>query len=191
MIGPGRVALSEWTAYFRAIRDTKVAPDPMLGFHTTHHIPYHSMIRAAPFSLTLSVSYVNRAVSHFCQLWPYGRMGSFVMRLHQDCNDMGDAPNTSHSVTSFCTQHPSLTIHLLYLIRRCQINQAINNSPLVTSVFCLSTSSYPLSYVYAAYNVFHTERCQSNRCRCIGHFFPFWDGMQVIRVFWNCCACQG
>jgi len=94
------MALSEWTRYVRAFRDTRVADYSAPGVNTARRIAYHPPIAVSPFHPTLSVFYSKQTLWRCCQLWPYVGMGSLGTRLHRDCNAMGEAAKISPCVPS-------------------------------------------------------------------------------------------
>jgi hypothetical protein len=118
-------------------------------------------------------------------------MGSLGMRLHRDCNAIGDAAKTTPHVPSTCAQNAILSLLIIHIIPRRQIYVAIDNPSLVPSVSCLTTSSYLWNYVRTANDVSHAENLQSNCCWCFSHMYKFQDGIQVPRVFRYCGERQG
>jgi len=113
-------------------------------------------------------------------------MCSLGTRLHQDCNAMGDAVEISPRVPSTCAQNPFLSLIIIHIIPSPQIYVAIENPLLVSSVSCLTTSSYRWNYVRAADNVSYADNVQSNGCQGCSHLSKFRDGIQVTRVFRYC-----
>jgi len=88
-------------------------------------------------------------------------MGSLGTCLHQDCNAIGDAVNTSPRVPSTCAQNANLSLLIIYIIPGCQINVAIDNPSLVASVAGLTTRSYLSNYVRTANNASHAENLEA------------------------------
>jgi len=150
-----RMAPSEWTRSFRAVRDITVAAHSMPSINTTRCVVYCPTITVSPFLLTLSVSYFKQSLSHCGQLWLHLRMGSLGMRLHQDCNALGDAAKTSPHVPSTCVQNATLSLLIVHIIPSHQMYVAIDNPSLVPSISCFATSRYLWNYVRASDNVYH------------------------------------
>jgi len=187
----GGMAPSEWTRSIRAIWDTPVADYSAPSINTTLRVAYRPPMGVSPFLLTLSVSYFKRTLWHWGQLWPYIGMGSLGMRLHRDCNAMGDTAKISPRVPSTCAQNAILSLLIIHIIPSRQIYVAIDNPSLIPSICCLNTSSYLLNYVRAADDVSHAEHLQGNGCQCFSHLYIPWDGIQVPQVFRYCGERQG
>jgi len=110
----------------------------------------------------------------------------FSLLIIRDCKAMSDAAKISPRVASTCAQNTILSLLIIHIIPSRQIDVAIDNASLVSSVSCLSTSGYLWNYVRAADDVSHTENLQSNGCRCFSHLYKFRDGIQVALVFRYC-----
>jgi len=104
----------------------------------------------------------------------------------RDCKAMGDAAKISPRVPSTCAQNAILSLLIIHIIPSRQIYVAIDNPSLVSSVSCLTTSSYLWNYVHAADDVSHAENLQSNGCRCVSHWYKFRDGIKVTWVLRYC-----
>jgi len=185
------MALSEWTRSVRAVRDTPVADYSAPGINTTRRLAYRPPITVSPFLLALSVSDFKQTLWCCGQLWPYVGMASLGTRLDRDCNAMGDVAKISPRVPSTYAQNAILSLLIIHIIPSCQIYVAINNSSLVPSVSCLTTSNYLWIYVREADDVSHAENLQNNGCLCFSPLYKFWDGIQVTRVFQYCGEHQG
>jgi len=118
-------------------------------------------------------------------------MGSLGMRFHWYYNGTGDAAKTSPHVPSSCVQNAILSLLIIHIIPSCQVCVAIDNPMLVTSVSCLTTSSYLWNYMSATDNISHAENLQSNCGQSCSHLYIFRDGIQVTRVFRYCGQRQG
>ena len=185
------MAQSEWIHYVRAVRETLVADYSAPSIDWTCRSPYRPLIAVSPFLLILSLTNFKRSLWRCGQLWPYVGMASLGMRLHRDCNAMGDAAKIYPHVPSTCAHIAILSLLIIHIIPSCQIYVAIDNPSLVPSVSCLTTSRYLSNDVGAAYIVSHAENLQSNRCRCISQLYKFRDGIQVTWVFRYCGERQG
>jgi len=188
---PGGMAPSEWTHSVRAVRDTLVVYYSAPDVNTTHQVAYCPPIAASLFVLAVSVSYFKPSLWCCGQLWPYLRMGTLGMRLHQDCNAMGDAAKHSPRVPSICAQNAILCLHIIHIIWSRQIYVAIDNPLLVPSVSCRTTSTYLWNYVHSANDVSHAEYLQTKSCRVFSPLYKFRDGNQVNWVLRYCGECQG
>jgi hypothetical protein len=104
----------------------------------------------------------------------------------RDYKAMGDAAKISPSVPSTTAQNAILSLQIIHIIPSRQINVAIANPSLVTSVSCLTTSSYPWNYVRAAEDVSHTENLNSNGCWSFLTCTNFETGIQDTRIFRYC-----
>jgi hypothetical protein len=104
----------------------------------------------------------------------------------RDCKVMGDAAKISPRVPSTCAQNAILSLLIIHIIPTRQIYVAIDNPSLVSSVSCLSTSSYLWIYARAADDVSHANNLQNNGCLCFCHLYKFRDRIQVTRVFRYC-----
>jgi len=69
-------------------------------------------------------------------------MSSLGMRLHWDCNVMGDAAKTSPPVPSTCAQNAILPLLIIRIIPSCQINVAIHIPSLIPSITYPTNNSY-------------------------------------------------
>jgi len=103
------MAPTELTHSIRAIRDTSVADYSAPSIKSTRRIPYRLLIAVSPFLRILSVSYFERSLWRCGQLWLYVGMGSLGMRLHRDCNAMGNAAKISPRVSSTGAQNAILS----------------------------------------------------------------------------------
>jgi len=182
----GGSAPLEWTRFTRAVRDPPVADYSAPRVKTTRHLAYHTPIAVSPFRLVLSVSYFKQSLWGCGQLWPYVAMVSVGRRLHRDCHAKGNIAKISSHILSTCAQSAILSILIIYIISRGQINVPIDNPFLVPSVSCLSTSSYLRKYVCTFNKVSHDENLQSNGFRCISQLYKFWDRIEVTTVFRYC-----
>jgi len=90
------------------------------------------------------------------QLWPYVGMGWLGTRLNRDCNAIGDSVKTSPCVPSICPQNAILSLLNIHIIPSRPMYVDIDYPSLVSSVSCLTTSSYRWNYVTAADDVSHT-----------------------------------
>ena len=113
------------------------------------------------------------------------------MRLHRNCNAMGDIAKISPRIPSTSAQNAILSLLIIHIDPSRQIYMAIDNPLLVLSVSCLITSSYLSNYVRAANDDSHSETMQSNGCRCMSHLYKFRNRIQVTQVFRYCGKCQG
>jgi len=118
-------------------------------------------------------------------------MGLLGTRLHRDHNAMGDVAKISPHVPSTCAQNVIVSLLIIHIIPSRQIYVAIDNSSLVPSVSCLTSSSYLWNYVRPATNVSHAENLQINNCQCFSHLNKFQDGIQVTSVSSYCGERQG
>ena len=118
-------------------------------------------------------------------------MGSLGTPLNWDCNAMGDAAEISPHLPSTCVQNAILSLLIIHIIPSRLIYVAIDNSSLVQSVSCLTTSSCIWNYVCAANDYSHAENLQSTGCRWYSQLYKFRDGIQVTRVFRYCGERQG
>jgi len=75
-------------------------------------------------------------------MWPQVEMGSLGIRLHRDCNTIGNTVKISSHVPSTSAQNAILSFLIVHIILSRQIYESIDNSSLITSVSCLATSSY-------------------------------------------------
>jgi hypothetical protein len=185
------MAPSEWTASVRAVRDTPAVHYSTPGVNTMLRFVYRLPTAVSQSLRVLSVSYFKQSLWRCGQLWQYVGMGSLGTHLRRDCNAMGDAVNISPHITSICTKNAIRSLIIIHIIASRQMNVAIDNSSLVPSVTCVTTSSYPWNYVHAAHNISHPENFQSNSCQWLSHLYKFRDQIQVTRVFRYCGECQG
>jgi len=185
------MALSEWTGSIGAVSNTTVADDFSPGVNSKCRVPYHPLIGVLLFLLILSVFYFKQSLWRCGQLSPYVGMCSLGTPLHRDYNAMGNAAKISPRVPSTCAQNAILSLLITQIIPRRQINVAIDNPLLVSSVSCLNTSSYLWNDVCAADIVSHAANLQSNGCRCYSPLYKFRDGIQVTRIFMYYGGCQG
>jgi len=109
----------------------------------------------------------------------------------QDCKGMGDAAKISPHVPSTCAQNAILSLLIIHIIPSHQINVTIDNTSLIPSISCLTTSSYLWNNVCAADNVSHAENLHSNSGQCFSHLYKFWARIQVTWVFRYCGERQG
>jgi hypothetical protein len=61
------------------------------------------------------------------------------MRLHRDCNAIGDTTNISSRIPSTCAQHAIISSLIMHITPSQQIYVGINNPSLIPSVSCLNT----------------------------------------------------
>jgi len=181
--GPVGMAPSERTRSVGAIRDIPVAAYSAPGSNMTCRIADRPPIAVSQFLLALSVYYYTLTLWCRGQLWPHGEMGSFGMRLHRDCNAMGNGVKTLPRINSTSARNAILSLVIIHIIPSHQIYVTIHNPSLVPSIFCLTTSSYPWYYVRAADDVTHSDHWQSNGYRCFPHLYTFRDGIQPTWVF--------
>jgi len=98
----GRIVTSESTRCIRAIRDTPVADYSAPSFNTTQRIAYCPPITVSTCLLALSVCNLRWKHWRCGQLWPFIGMCSLGMRLHWDCDSMGDIAKIYPCVPSTC-----------------------------------------------------------------------------------------
>jgi hypothetical protein len=138
---PGRKAPSEWTHSVWAVRDSTVGKFSVPGLNTTHRVVYRPPIAVGLVLLALSVFYCKRKFLRWEQPWPYIRMGLLGMRVVLDSNVMGDIAKISPRVPSTFALNAILSLLITHINSSRQIYVAIDNSLLVPSVPCLTTSS--------------------------------------------------
>jgi len=95
----------------------------------------------------------------------------------RDRKEMGDPAKISPRVPSPCTQNAMCSLLIIHIIPSRQIYVAIDNPLLVSSLSCLTTSSYLWNDVRAADNISHAENLQSNGCWEFSHLYTFRDGI--------------
>jgi len=86
---------------------------------------------------------------------------------------MGDAAKISPHVLSTSAQNETLSAPIIPIIPSRQIDVAIDNSSLVPSISCLTTSSYLWNDVRSAYNIFPVENLQTNSSHCFSQLYKF------------------
>jgi len=175
--------LSEWTESVRADRDIQMAAYSVPGVRAMRWVDYCPPIAVSPFLLALSVFYYKQTLWRGGQLRTYVGMGSLGMRLHRDCNVMGDAAKTCPRIPFTCAQNAILSLLSICIIPSRQMYVAIDNPSLILSISSLTTSSYRWNYVSAADNVSYAENWQSTCCQCISHLYKFRGGILVTWVF--------
>ena len=180
------MAPSERTCSGRAIKDTPVAQYVVPGFKAICCVAHRPLSAVSQFLLALLVLYFEWTLWCCSQLWPYVGMGSLGTFLHWDSKAMSDAAKISPRVSSTCSHNVVLSLLNIHIIESCQINVAIDNPALVSSVTSHTTSTYLWKYVHTAEDVCHTENLQSNGCWCFSHLYKVQDGIQVIWVFAYC-----
>jgi hypothetical protein len=136
------MAPSEWTGSVRDARDTPVADFSGPSVNTIHRVVYRPTIAVSLSLRVLLVSYFKQSLWGCGQLWQSVGIGSMGTRLHRDGAEMGDAANISPRVPSTCAQNAVLFLLIIHVIPSRQIYVAIDNTSLVPSVSCLTTSSY-------------------------------------------------
>jgi hypothetical protein len=100
----GGMALSEWTPYVRAVRDTPVEDYFTSGVNTTHRVVYRPAISISLGLIVLSVYDFKRLFWHCGQLWKWVVLDLLGKWLHWDCNTIGDTANISTCVPSTCAK---------------------------------------------------------------------------------------
>jgi len=163
----------------RTVTDTPVADCSAAGPNMTHRVEYRHPIAISTVHIALSVSYFKRTVWRLGQLGPYVGKGSLRIRMHLNCNRMGDIAKISPRIPSTCAHNATLSLLFIHIIPSRQIYVAIDNSLLVPSVYWLTTRGHLWNYVCAADDASHTEHLQSNGCGCFSHLYKFQDGIQV------------
>jgi hypothetical protein len=114
-----------------------------------------------------------------------------MFRIDRDCKAMGDAAKIPPRIRSTCTHNAILSLLNIHIIPSHQIYLASDNSSLVLSISCLTTSCYLWNDMCEAINISHGENFQSNGCPRCSHWFKFRDRIHVSRVFGDYGERQG
>ena len=86
---------------------------------------------------------------------------------------MGEAAEISPCFPYTCAQNAILSLLVIHIIPSRQIYEAIDNPWLVSSVACLTTSSFLGNLVHAADDVSHSENLQTDSWRWFSHLYKF------------------
>ena len=111
-----------------------------------------------------------------------GKNAILSLLIIRDCKVMGNAAKISSRIPFTCAQNAILSLLIIHIIPSHQIYVAIDNPSFVSSVSCLTTSSYLWNDVHVADNISHAENLQSNGCLCFLHLYKFRDRIQVTWV---------
>jgi hypothetical protein len=136
------MAPSKWMRSIRAVRETPVVDYSTPGLNATRRIVSLLLSAVSLILCGLSVSYFKWSPWCFGQLWPDVRIGSFVTRLHWDCNATGDTAKMSRHVPSTCTLNATLCVFIIHSIPCHQIYVARDHPSLIQSISCLTTIKY-------------------------------------------------